>query len=250
MMDKWIDWPLELHQEEEQIQRVDSSTSVKLNNLDKAAMTAIAENGYKVSLTKCTCMDFNTRQKPCKHIYKLAQDLGLMRVKGTASKNDTPIADFTSGFAKGWFFAVGKWYAKSLDLTYTTKDVDGETVIIPRQGYDFSFNPGSVVYDSPEAYTLIWKEAFDLINVVLQVHSAYKNKRTYSLDFNENNVLVAQIDIKYSALTFDVYIPNRETRRLEEKGRFSCSNSNYVELLTTGSTTLSNGDYFCVEDFY
>lgn len=38
---------------------------------------------YNVTLTKCDCMDFQKRQLPCKHMYRLAIELGL--VNETAS---------------------------------------------------------------------------------------------------------------------------------------------------------------------
>ena len=33
---------------------------------------------YEVTLNHCTCFDFNAQRGPCKHIYKLAAELGLL----------------------------------------------------------------------------------------------------------------------------------------------------------------------------
>lgn len=35
---------------------------------------------YETSLTKCTCHDFQERQLPCKHIYRLAVELGIIEI--------------------------------------------------------------------------------------------------------------------------------------------------------------------------
>lgn len=33
---------------------------------------------YEVTLDHCTCFDFDAQRGPCKHIYKLAAELGLL----------------------------------------------------------------------------------------------------------------------------------------------------------------------------
>lgn len=41
--------------------------------------TFVGSSGhYTVSLDHCTCVDFNRRKLPCKHMYRLAMELGLM----------------------------------------------------------------------------------------------------------------------------------------------------------------------------
>lgn len=35
---------------------------------------------YDVSLASCTCFDFQKRHKPCKHMYRLAMELGLIQL--------------------------------------------------------------------------------------------------------------------------------------------------------------------------
>lgn len=37
------------------------------------------DNVYDVSLLKCDCVDFQRRQLPCKHMYRLAMELGLIK---------------------------------------------------------------------------------------------------------------------------------------------------------------------------
>lgn len=39
-------------------------------------------NDYDVSLERCSCRDFNLRNAPCKHMYRLAHELGLIKLEG------------------------------------------------------------------------------------------------------------------------------------------------------------------------
>jgi len=50
-------------------------------DLDLLAKTAVIRGSspepYEVSLSSCTCMDFSIHRKPCKHIFRLAMELGM-----------------------------------------------------------------------------------------------------------------------------------------------------------------------------
>ena len=65
-----------LHAEPEQLKRVKSAFNLKMDSVDFGAHTGKIKT-YDVSLGKCTCMDFGRRRKPCKHIYRLAIELGI-----------------------------------------------------------------------------------------------------------------------------------------------------------------------------
>ncbi|MBR0288403.1 MAG: SWIM zinc finger family protein [Selenomonadaceae bacterium] len=65
-----------LHSEEDQLKRVKSALNLKMDYVDFEAHKGKIKN-YDVSLDKCTCMDFGRRRKPCKHIYRLAIELGI-----------------------------------------------------------------------------------------------------------------------------------------------------------------------------
>ena len=74
-------WPTEIHEDIDQVMRIDGSASIKPENIDlnRDGKTAviIGSSAYEVSLTNCTCQDFSRRNLPCKHIYRLASELGL-----------------------------------------------------------------------------------------------------------------------------------------------------------------------------
>jgi predicted nucleic acid-binding Zn finger protein len=48
-----------------------------INNFSPERLNAVI-NGYAVFLDSCSCPDFQDRQFPCKHIYRLAAELGLV----------------------------------------------------------------------------------------------------------------------------------------------------------------------------
>lgn len=67
----------QIHLEPEQQKRQLSATKIPIKNINKDTQTANI-NDYDVSLRDCTCRDFKTRTKPCKHMYRLAYELGYL----------------------------------------------------------------------------------------------------------------------------------------------------------------------------
>lgn len=81
-MADWTDWDISVHQDYEQHKRFGTAQKIKPDNitLDTIAKTAVivgsGEDPYEVTLDSCTCFDYLSRKLPCKHIYRLAQELG------------------------------------------------------------------------------------------------------------------------------------------------------------------------------
>ena len=80
----WQKWSPSLLNSYEQEKRRKRSHSVNLLSLDrkKARATFLSTNSweqniYTTSLDMCTCPDFEERHMPCKHIYRLAKELGF-----------------------------------------------------------------------------------------------------------------------------------------------------------------------------
>ena len=126
-------WPESLHMEDNQINRRMRSFNdpMRVTSLNKKTKTAIIENSkgdtwYTVTLSSCTCPDFQKRHLPCKHIYKLASVLGYSIFDDRISKKSKRVAllscifggylgihYFYSGrILKGllYFFTVGFFY--------------------------------------------------------------------------------------------------------------------------------------------
>ena len=79
-------WPREMHDDYEQVQRILSSRDKKVVQAEKKVVINIpgmlikgsADEKYETLLTECSCPDYFIRRKPCKHMYYLANELGLL----------------------------------------------------------------------------------------------------------------------------------------------------------------------------
>ena len=80
---KFGNWDESIHNGAEQTKRFEKSkkSDVKPLSVDKEKQTCLIQGSgkepYYVTLDTCTCSDFTRRKLPCKHIYRLANELGL-----------------------------------------------------------------------------------------------------------------------------------------------------------------------------
>lgn len=75
-------WEESLHEEVDQLKRIGFAQRIKPENITvdpgkKTARVIGTEGIYKVTLKSCTCFDFDGRRLPCKHMYRLAQELEI-----------------------------------------------------------------------------------------------------------------------------------------------------------------------------
>lgn len=77
-------WDESIHNDLEQLKRIASANSLKSAQVqvNKENQSAIIQGSgstpYEITLNSCTCFDFESRQLPCKHMYRLALELGLL----------------------------------------------------------------------------------------------------------------------------------------------------------------------------
>jgi hypothetical protein len=75
-------WSEDIHKDVEQVKRIDSAMGISPADVtvDTKNETAVIVGSfpYEVSLVHCTCEDFSRRNLPCKHIYRLASELGYL----------------------------------------------------------------------------------------------------------------------------------------------------------------------------
>lgn len=76
-------WDEELHKDPEQLKRICTMQRIKPENVtifpeEERAQIIGTDGVYDVTLNTCTCVDFFMRHQPCKHIYKLASELGYL----------------------------------------------------------------------------------------------------------------------------------------------------------------------------
>lgn len=84
-------WPSYIHSDFEQVKRIDAGLKLKkkivsflpdifLDDPERQILvvSGSAAEPYQCNLKTCTCADFGIRHLPCKHIYCLAHELGLL----------------------------------------------------------------------------------------------------------------------------------------------------------------------------
>lgn len=82
----WNSWNNEIHTDEAQIARQGRAMNYDFYfKIDEASKSAIFSSTtdipyYSTSLSKCNCYDFQERGLPCKHIYRLAVELGYIEI--------------------------------------------------------------------------------------------------------------------------------------------------------------------------
>lgn len=79
----WSMWSAN-HDTDDQKKRIESSVSASLTPIiidhDTASGVFQSKRGrYETTLKNCSCGDFIRRQLPCKHMYRLAAELGLLQ---------------------------------------------------------------------------------------------------------------------------------------------------------------------------
>lgn len=83
---QWNDWESSVHEEESQIVRQGRSMTYPFSfNIDYDNFSARFSSTsdmpyYDTTLTTCSCYDFQKRNLPCKHIYRLAAELGIIEI--------------------------------------------------------------------------------------------------------------------------------------------------------------------------
>lgn len=79
----WSIWPSDLHRSDDQRKRQKSAANKKCTPLevDKSIGAGVfagsGKKPYSVTLEQCTCSDFVRRRLPCKHMYRLAHEVGV-----------------------------------------------------------------------------------------------------------------------------------------------------------------------------
>lgn len=77
-----------LHNQPDQVKRQKSALRLKVENIDTEAQSGII-NEYTVSLSECSCQDYKMRHMPCKHMYRLAHELGCFHLDGAVVNDPT-----------------------------------------------------------------------------------------------------------------------------------------------------------------
>lgn len=82
----WPDWDSSVHEQEAQISRQGRAMTYPFSfEVDEKARAARFSSTsdlpyYETTLCCCTCYDFQGRHLPCKHMYRLASELGIIEI--------------------------------------------------------------------------------------------------------------------------------------------------------------------------
>lgn len=95
-IEKWNEiWDAEIHLTEHATKRIKSAKSAQLTpiKIDKEEMYGYfrgSHGHYETWLDECNCNDFKRYSLPCKHIYRLAIELGILNEKADTDINLIP----------------------------------------------------------------------------------------------------------------------------------------------------------------
>jgi len=165
------------------------------------------------------------------------------KIEALAARNHRStelVADFSGGFADGWYMAVKQCFRNQLDIKYTTR-VEHITnasnmlmksqVRIWTQGPRIAFETGHIFYDNPLAYGN-WDHALRHIKLACFVVEATPNeirkKKTDATKDEINELLNGQV-------VFDLFVPDQCKTKLKPRDRFTISQIKFVEFLMTGN---------------
>ncbi|MCE5324761.1 SWIM zinc finger domain-containing protein [bacterium] len=209
----------ELHADPEQIKRQESAMQVNLDPMQIDLETSTcAIKDYVVSLDSCTCKDASLRRLPCKHMYRLAHelgvfDLGAVNVDGTPpqtilkSAKDPAKAPYYNGFT----WAVPKAFQEALEFCH--------------------FMQGDILYDNASAYSCKWSEAAANFRYSIQVKAPSRGTSVGKFEDNWNHtVCVVLTDHRKMPAEFPEQIWTTQGR--------------LYTLLQTGDISIINKDSF------
>ncbi len=86
MLQAWPEWDCSVHADVAQIDRQERAMNYPFSfEIDSETKTARFSSTsdlsyYDTTLASCTCHDFEDRHLPCKHIYRLAAELGIIEI--------------------------------------------------------------------------------------------------------------------------------------------------------------------------
>ena len=85
-LQEWSNWDTSIHADDAQIDRQGRSMTYPFDfeiNHDKETARFSSTTDipyYETTLSHCTCHDFQERKLPCKHMYRLAVELGIIKI--------------------------------------------------------------------------------------------------------------------------------------------------------------------------
>lgn len=138
LLSPWENWDVSIHEDPAQISRQGRSMTYPFGFvIDFPSRTGRFSSTtdlpyYDTTLSSCTCYDFQRRHLPCKHIYRLAVELGVIEI----------IRRPSSHYDKG-----------ALDAIRSSENIDSDPAQLSRQKSAMSakLKPVSIDYENQTA---------------------------------------------------------------------------------------------------
>ena len=181
-------WPTDMHISEHAQKRLSSAksaklTPVKIDTVDLFGYFQGSSGRYETFLDSCPCGDFIRNKKPCKHIYRLAMELGLMDNGGIfinekmipipKKEKKQTLSVLISLLEEGGYSVINEYYSNSADAPFLADPESFETNFL--------------------LSNLFWKEIRDI-----RIFS--KLKKDVLVDFLQQNNIVYQKNMKIDEL--------------------------------------------------
>lgn len=126
-----------LHDEPEQLKRQKAAARLNVQSIDPKSQTGQINN-YTVTLTDCSCRDFIIRRNPCKHMYRLAHELGIFQIAEKV-KNDPTIKTHAETLAEK---------AATVELVKTLSDK--EKAVLYEVMYEYIYHHATSCFDAAD----------------------------------------------------------------------------------------------------
>ena len=114
--------PPEFHEQVEQVRRRINAKKIKTDKIVKSdscyLVTGSSGDVYQTTMESCTCFDFASREIPCKHMYRIALDNGLIDELPAISKK-----------ASKEFNASSDEYVEHFQNLYSQRAISAEKLV-------------------------------------------------------------------------------------------------------------------------
>lgn len=172
-LDLWSAWPADLLNDDYAKKRIKSAQSKKLTPLkvdrdDLYAYFQGSHGRYETFLDSCPCGDFKRSGRPCKHIFRLAIELGLMDIDAEHDDSAIPVPrnemlqlDYTIDMVEQLSDEAQKKLLKIAGAVQTPsvfkKDEPGLKELL---------NSGLIIETEPEHYEYFWGKKGEIIELL------------------------------------------------------------------------------------
>lgn len=138
------------------------------------------------------------------------------------------LADFTNGYAEGWFFCVPIFFFEALDIKFTYRIKDKRKKKLWTQGSTFKFSTGDMIWNYAYPYCKNFVSGIIKPKIGVQVQSAEpclpKTKHRSRYSGKVNFILFTESNDQYTSFIWKV------------AGHYSGSQDDFVEFLIKGSS--------------